>query len=255
LFAGLLCLVLTHAASAAAREARILERKPAEYPPSARRLGLQGTVTISVEVLTDGSAGTIGIIASSGSPQLDDAGMKAVRQWRFEPATDADGKAIVSKAAVKVAFKLTDENIRPDTPLGDYSASSEAGRLGMIWVAYRNYQSFSQELLKRCEALGMDTKAARAANQKFDAGVDVQVAKLEQKLKVALAANGTDPDRQLNDMGQRMDTDIKLRVADVFGRAAAAGEQQHQCESFIRYWSSVEGSFRFSEYYERLMAL
>lgn len=255
LFAGLLCLLLAHAASAAAREARIVERKPVEYPPSARRLGVQGTVTVSVEVLTDGSVGTASIIASSGSPQLDAAGMKSVREWRFEPATDGDGKLIVSKAAVNVEFKLTDEKVGPDAALSEYAATSEAGRLGMIWVAYRNHQGFGQELLKRCETLGLDTKAARAANQKLNAAADAQFVKLELRLRVALANNGADPDRQLSDMGLRMDTDIKLRVADVLGRAATADEQRQRCESFLGYWGSVEGSFRFSEYYERLMAL
>lgn len=70
-----------------------------------------------------------------------------------------------------------------------------------------------------------------------------------------LANNGADPDRQLNGMGLRMDTDLKLRVADVLGRAAGADEQRHRCESFLGYWGSAEGSFRFNEYYERLMAL
>jgi TonB family protein len=254
LLAGLLCLVLAHAAAAASK-ARVVERKAAEYPPTARRLGHQGTVTVSVEVLTDGSVGTTSIITSSGSPQLDEAGLKAVREWRFDPATDEDGKLIVSNAAVNVEFKLTDEKVGPGGALSDYAETTEAGRLGRIWLAYRNYRGFGPELAKRCEALGMDTQAARAANQKLDAAADVQFVTLDQKLRAALAVNGADPDRQLDDLGQRMDTDIKLRVADLFGKAAGADEQRKLCESFLAYWSSVEGSFRSNEYYERLMAL
>lgn len=255
LLAGLLALLLVHSALAAAREARILERSPVEYPPSARRAGHEGTVTVSVEVLTDGSVGTTSVITSSGSPMLDQVGVSSVRGWRFEPATGEDGKPIVAKVAVPVIFKLTDTKITPNTALSEYPATTEAGRLGMIWIVYRRYQGFNQEFLKKCEALGVNTAAARTANQKFNAEADAKFSKLEQLLRIAISTNGADPDRQLNDVGQRLDTDIKLRAAEVFGEAIGPDEQRRHCEDFLAHLSSIEGSFRFNDYYERLLAL
>jgi TonB family protein len=248
LFAGLLWLLLAHVASAAVQEPKVLERKPVEYPPSARRLGHEGTVTVSVEVLADGAIGATSVITSSGSPLLDDAGLRAVREWRFEPATGEDGKPIDAKGSVQVEFKLT-QNDEPYVP------STEAERLGEIWLAYRNYQSFGQEFANKCQGLGKDTKAAVAANRKFNTEADAQFAKLEQRLRTALAAKGADPDRQLNDFGLEVDAAAKLRVAELLAKGGDPGSPPVNCETFIDFWGRLEGSFRFSEFYERLMAL
>ncbi|WP_116812155.1 energy transducer TonB [Steroidobacter cummioxidans] len=255
LLAGLLALLLAHSALAAAREPTIIERSSVEYPPSARRAGHEGTVTVSVEVLTDGSVGTTTVVTSSGSPILDQAGVDAVRAWRFEPATGEDGKPIAGSVAVPVTFKLTDAKITPNTALSEYTATTEAGRLGMIWMAYHRYQGFNQAFLEKCEALGVSTAAARAVNQKLNAEADAKAGKLEQLLKIALANNGADPDRQLADMRLRLDTDIKLRTAELVGKATGPDGQRRQCEDFLVYLSRIEGSFRFSDYYERLLAL
>lgn len=243
----MLWLLLAHLALAAVQEPKVLERKPVDYPPSARRLGHQGTVTISVEVLADGAIGATSVITSSGSPMLDDAGLKGVREWRFEPASGEDGKPIVAKGSVQVEFKLTED--KPYVPTG------EAGRLGEIWITYRNYQSFGQEFANKCEALGKDTKAAVAANRKFNIEAAAQFVKLEQRLRSALAAKGVDPDRQLNDIGLEIDAAAKLRVADMLANGAGPDKPPLNCETFVEFWGSLEGSFRFNDFYERLMAL
>lgn len=255
LLAGLLWLLLAYAASAGVQEPKILERTPVEYPPAARRLGHEGTVTVSVEVLTDGSIGATSVVTSSGSPLLDEAGMSAVRGWRFAPATGADGKPALAKSTVRVEFKLTDSEVGPDTPLSESTPTTEAGRLGMIWLAYRSYRSFGEAFLSKCEAAGVDAEAARAANRKLNAEADARFSKLEPLLKLAIAASGSDPDRQLDEIGQRLDTDIKLRAAASFAEAVGPDEQRRNCASFVASWGSIEGSFRFNEYYERLMAL
>jgi TonB family protein len=246
LFAGLLWLLLAQLASAAIQEPKLLERKPVEYPPAARRLGHEGTVTVSVEVLADGAIGATSVITSSGSPMLDDAGLKAVREWRFEPATGEDGKPIAGKGSVQVEFKLTETASTPAT---------EAGRLGEIWLSYRNYQSFGQEFANKCEAMGVDTKVAVAANRKFNSEADAQFVKLEQRLRTALAAKGADPDRQLTDVGLEVDAAAKLRVADLLAKGGDKDAPPVNCEMFLEFWGSLEGSFRFTNFYERLMAL
>lgn len=250
LFAGLLYLLLVQAASAGVHEPKLLERTPVEYPPSARRLGHEGTVTVSVEVLADGAVGAASVITSSGSPLLDEAGLRAVREWRFEPGTGEDGKPVAAKTSVQVEFKLTEGG--PDTA---YTPTTEAGRLGEIWLAYRNYRSFGQEFVSKCAALGVDTKAAVAANRKSNTEAEAQFARLEQRLRSALAAQGADPDRQLNDVGQQIDTAAKLRVAEVIAKGGGPEDPQLNCKGFLEFWGSLEGSFRFTDYYERLMAL
>jgi len=62
------------------------------YPPSARRLGIEGTTLLRVFVDANGRVGDIVVKKSAGHPDLDRAATDAVRRWQFDPArrgTDA----------------------------------------------------------------------------------------------------------------------------------------------------------------------
>lgn len=56
------------------------------YPMAARRLGHEGVVLLSVEVLANGRAGRVWVKKSSGSKLLDQSALTAVSDWQFEPA-------------------------------------------------------------------------------------------------------------------------------------------------------------------------
>ena len=56
------------------------------YPAAPRRLGIQGTTLLRVQILSDGSIGDVLVEQSAGHPDLDRAAADAVRAWRFEPA-------------------------------------------------------------------------------------------------------------------------------------------------------------------------
>lgn len=66
---------------------RYKENTPPVYPRIARRRGYEGIVLLSVKVLDNGSVDEITIKKSSGRPILDRAALKAVRQWKFDPAS------------------------------------------------------------------------------------------------------------------------------------------------------------------------
>jgi protein TonB len=79
-----------------------------EYPPSSRRAGEEGTVTLTVFVQADGRPGEIKIAKSSGFEKLDDAAVKEVkRNWRFVPGKE-DGKPVGMWHTFAVTFRLTD---------------------------------------------------------------------------------------------------------------------------------------------------
>jgi protein TonB len=59
--------------------------QPAPYPDAARRRGLRGTVTIDMIVDETGAPTELQVVESAG-PVLDEAVLKAVGAWRFEPA-------------------------------------------------------------------------------------------------------------------------------------------------------------------------
>ncbi len=80
-----------------------IERMAASYPDSARAKGIQGTVIVQALVGRDGRVRDTRITASV--PDLDEAAIAAVRQWRFEPAR-AKGEAVAVWVAVPVRFTL-----------------------------------------------------------------------------------------------------------------------------------------------------
>jgi protein TonB len=79
-----------------------------EYPPSSRRAGEEGTVTLQVYVLETGKAGEVKVSKSSGFPKLDEAAVREVqRTWRFVPGKE-DGKPVAMWHTFNVTFRLTE---------------------------------------------------------------------------------------------------------------------------------------------------
>jgi len=76
-----------------------------EYPDVARLRGYQGTVELKVFVLADGRAGSVDIVTSSGYRVLDAAARKAVRFWKFQPATFL-GTRVDSQVTFPIVFRL-----------------------------------------------------------------------------------------------------------------------------------------------------
>lgn len=76
-----------------------------KYPPAARRRGAEGRVVLAVQVGADGRARTIELRQSSGHADLDAAALKAVRRWRFAPASRG-GVSVEGLAIVPIRFRL-----------------------------------------------------------------------------------------------------------------------------------------------------
>ncbi|MET0581023.1 MAG: TonB family protein [Pseudoxanthomonas sp.] len=77
-----------------------------KYPPQALRSGVEGSVSVRVEVDATGNPTDVQVVERSGerSRDLDRAVTDAVRKWRFEPAMK-DGKAVPGTVVVPVEFK------------------------------------------------------------------------------------------------------------------------------------------------------
>lgn len=78
---------------------------PPRYPRSARRQGLEGTVELMVRVLANGRAGTVRVERSSGHQVLDDAAIRSVKSWQFEPGRIGTEK-VEDWILVPVEFRL-----------------------------------------------------------------------------------------------------------------------------------------------------
>jgi protein TonB len=78
------------------------------YPPTSRRMGEQGTATISVCVTPDAKiSGQPKVSKTSGSSRLDEAAVKWASHARFTPSTE-NGKPVEGCTPFNVKFVLTD---------------------------------------------------------------------------------------------------------------------------------------------------
>lgn len=87
--------------------ARPVYRKNPEpaYPAAARRRRQEGVTVLAVSVSASGRARRVVVKESSGYQMLDDAAVKAVVEWEFEPAR-AGTAAVESEIEVPVRFQL-----------------------------------------------------------------------------------------------------------------------------------------------------
>ncbi|MDO8793202.1 MAG: TonB family protein [Vicinamibacterales bacterium] len=73
----------------------------AVYPEDAKAAGIRGAV--QTEIVIDSSGGVVDAQVMRSVPMLDEAALKAVRQWRFEP-TLVNGRAVPVRMVVTVTF-------------------------------------------------------------------------------------------------------------------------------------------------------
>jgi protein TonB len=85
--------------------AKVLRRYQPAYPRSARRAGVEGRVTLSVQVRADGRVGLVRVSLSSGSAALDSAAISAIKRWSFSPE-QKNGKAVTTLLNVPFRFAL-----------------------------------------------------------------------------------------------------------------------------------------------------
>ncbi len=75
------------------------------YPLTARRMGIQGSVVLNVEVLAEGISGHVNVFESSGYEILDRAALESVKTWHFIPAHRA-GLPITKWFKIPIHFSL-----------------------------------------------------------------------------------------------------------------------------------------------------
>jgi TonB family protein len=72
------------------------------FPPAAVKDKSYFAVLVDAVVLADGTVGEVTVTKSVGEPALDDAAVKAAKQWTFKPGK-RDGRAV----AVRVPLEMT----------------------------------------------------------------------------------------------------------------------------------------------------
>jgi len=81
----------------------VREVKP-DYPETAKKDRVQGSVTLEAVVMKDGTVGDV-TVKKPLHPELDEAAVKAMKKWMFKPGTK-DGKAVDVTVDVEMTFNL-----------------------------------------------------------------------------------------------------------------------------------------------------
>lgn len=89
---------------------------PPHYPKYASEHGLEGTVVVRVKVGTDGSPLEVLPEATKANSHFVRAAVEAVRQWRYQPATNAKGEPVVAWIKVPVKFALDNSTKKDHGP-------------------------------------------------------------------------------------------------------------------------------------------
>lgn len=84
-------------------EPRRLKEVRSDYPVVAQQARVQGIVTLGCHVSAEGKV--VGVEVFRGIPLMDEAAVRAVRQWEFEP-TVVDGVAVPITVTVQFDFRL-----------------------------------------------------------------------------------------------------------------------------------------------------
>lgn len=91
-------------AKTVAHPPRVLSKVLPEYPLKARLQGVTGRVVLEIVLGRDGSIRSVRVLRSVRL--LDQAAILAVRQWRFSPARDSQGRRVSVVVDIPMVFTL-----------------------------------------------------------------------------------------------------------------------------------------------------
>lgn len=74
------------------------------YTPAARQKRIEGFVELELDVLTDGTVGTVAMVKSLDA-ELDKSAVDTARKYRFTPGMK-DGKPVAVRTVVQLHFTL-----------------------------------------------------------------------------------------------------------------------------------------------------
>lgn len=97
---------VSHATTPPSAALKSRARHPPRYPAQAIKNRKEGTVIVRVKVGKDGSALEANAIPTPTDRSLVNAAVAAAKEWKYHPATGADGKPVIAWVKVPVKFSL-----------------------------------------------------------------------------------------------------------------------------------------------------
>jgi TonB family protein len=211
--AAVFALGISRAEDRPSRLPQLLKRTPIAYPQSELANAREGFVSVIAMVREDGTVGDTRVERSSKVPAFDAAALDGVKRWTFLPALDAAGKPTLWNYSAVVDFSPGD--------------AIEWRRLAGVYNAYYHAMQLNEEIFTRCDALGIDSKSARAAVRP-DADTLARVGRLTaQLLKELGAAGNPDPEASAKQVRASIESRTRSNVEDMFTKWGKPEAQTH----------------------------
>jgi TonB family protein len=86
-------------------EPKVIEKAPPAYPEEARQEKIEGAVILEATITVKGETRDLATVQDPDA-RLTAAAREAVARWRFEPARDAEDRAVAVRYQVTVNFRL-----------------------------------------------------------------------------------------------------------------------------------------------------
>lgn len=155
------------------------EVKP-EYPRQAMADRKQGVVRLECVVKADGTVGDVRVIDSLG-PELDDAAVKALKQWTFNPGTK-DGTPVPVMVEVEISFAQRDREPRLGSPevytIGDGVTSPRPVKeVKPTYTDEAKQAGIQGTVTMDCVVLPDGTVGDVRVSKKLDPGLDAEAVK------------------------------------------------------------------------------
>jgi TonB family protein len=85
------------------KDARLVVNSAPSYPETAKRVGMEGEVTVSAVIDINGKLTNMKVV--SGPPMLQQAALESLKTWKYEPAF-LDDKPVPVQTSITVKFRL-----------------------------------------------------------------------------------------------------------------------------------------------------
>lgn len=172
----------------------------ADYPPEAQKAGLEGSVTLALEIDATGKVTNV-TVTESGGNGFDEAAIEAAKQFLFKPATRA-GKPIAAKILYKYAFTLK----APPAPPPQEEVAPATGELhGTVRIGAEGVVDGASVLITDANGRTIATKTAPDGSWSAS-GL------LPGKYKITVAADGFETFKADEDVLANQSTDVVYRI-------------------------------------------
>lgn len=91
---------------------RPLNYAPPEYPPEAEKQGIEGSVTLELDIDRNGKVTRAAVVEPAGNG-FDEAAVNAAKKLEFEPARRADGTPFAARIRYRYSFNLKTKEPAP----------------------------------------------------------------------------------------------------------------------------------------------